>query len=69
LLEKSQNSVKVWISYGTWLFGLGKKHHREQARQVYRDGYDSLKAQGLGEERVMLLEQWLQIDSKNKKEI
>lgn len=67
LLSKSQH-VKVWISYATWLFGVNKKE-RDTAREIFRRAYKSLKEQGLGEERVMLLEKWLAIDQKCKKEI
>ncbi len=55
----------MWISYGCWLFGVNKKE-REAARAVFRRGYQSLKEQGLSEERVMLLEAWLRTDKRNK---
>lgn len=67
LLENSDH-VKVWISYGCWLFSVNKKE-RDAARAIFKRGYQSLKDQGLNEERVMLLEAWLKVDSKHKKEI
>ena len=60
--------MKVWISYGCWLFGVNKKE-REAARAIFKRGYESLKRQGLSEERVMLLEAWLKIDKSGKKDI
>jgi len=60
LLENSDH-VKVWISYGCWIFGVNKKE-RDSARAIFRRGYQSLKQQGLNEERVMLLEAWLKTD-------
>ena len=67
-LVESSDHVKVWISYGCWLFGVNKKE-RESARVIFSRGYDSLKKQGLNEERVMLLEAWLKVDQKGKKDI
>jgi len=56
LLERSSH-VKVWISYGQFEateLGAGIAH----ARIVFERGYAALKAQGLKEERLMLLEAW-----------
>lgn len=64
-LLQGSNHVKVWISYGCWLFGVNKKE-REAARAVFKRGYQSLREQGLNEERVMLLEAWLKTDKRNK---
>ena len=68
LVSKSQH-VKVWISYGSWLIEQHKKSLRDKGRTVFRRGYNSLKEQGLKEERVLLLEKWLQLDPKHRKEI
>ena len=38
----SSEHVKVWISYGSWLYGVNKKE-RETARAIFRRGYESLK--------------------------
>lgn len=67
-LLQSSNHVKVWISYGCWLFGVNKKE-REAARAVFKRGYQSLREQSLNEERVLLLEAWLRTDKRNKQEI
>lgn len=67
LLDRSSH-VKVWVSYASWLFKVNKRE-RDAAREVFKQGYQALKKQGLSEERLMLLEKWLEIDPKNKKEI
>lgn len=67
LLQMSEH-VKVWISYACWLYGVNKKE-REAARLIFKRGYQSLKQQNLSEERVLLLEAWLKVDQRNKKEI
>jgi crooked neck len=49
--------VKVWISYGQFEsteLGAGIT----QARSIFEKGYESLKVQGLKEERLILLEAW-----------
>ena len=58
LLEKTAH-VKVWISWAQFeatqrLGGKGL----EAARRVLQRGYDQLKAQGLKDERVILLDEW-----------
>lgn len=63
-LLQSSDHVKVWISYGSWLYGVNKKE-RDAARAVFKRGYKSLKDQTLNEERVMLLEAWLKVDKRN----
>ncbi len=54
LLEKTQH-VKVWITYGGFEADCGDE---KAMRAVFRRGYDSLKGQGLKEERVLLLDTW-----------
>jgi crooked neck len=63
LLERTGH-VKVWISYGQFeaLKG-GGGGGIEISRQVFRRGYDTLKEQGLKEERVMLLEAWRECEA------
>ena len=56
LLQRSSH-VKVWISYGQFEsteLGAGIT----QARSIFEKGYESLKVQGLKEERLILLEAW-----------
>ena len=56
LLEKTSH-VKVWISFGKFEaseVGAGIN----EARAIFQKGYEELKAQGLKEERVLLLEAW-----------
>jgi crooked neck len=40
-LLQSSNHVKVWISYGCWLFGV-KKKEREAERAVFKRATEAL---------------------------
>ena len=65
LLERTSH-VKVWIACAQFEaseLGGGL----ESMRKICRDGYDSLKSQGLKEERVMLLETWRDLEAESKK--
>jgi len=78
LLERTSH-VKVWISYaqfeaneppdedadGKGEGGCGAGI--EAARAVFKQGYSNLKAQGLKEERVLLLEAWIDAERKAPK--
>jgi crooked neck len=68
LLTRSPH-VKVWVSYGTYLCQSSSKTERGKGRDIFRRGYDTLRNADLKEERVMLLEKWLEVDKKHKKEI
>ena len=50
--------TQVWISYGQFECNTDTEGCLEVGRQIFRRGYDSLKSQGLKEERVLLLEAW-----------
>ena len=83
LLSKSSAHVKVWVSFGTYLFRQASgpaasietkikervQQYRELGRSVFKRGYKALKEAGLGEERVMLLESWAECDRRYRKEI
>ena len=56
LLDRTSH-VKVWMAYAQFECS-DKGGGTEVGRQVFQRGYDSLKEQGLKEERVMLLEAW-----------
>lgn len=61
LLDRT-NHVKVWISSAQFEaseLGGGL----EASRRVFNDGYAALKADGLKEERVLLLEAWKTVES------
>jgi crooked neck len=65
LLERT-NHVKVWISFAQFEaseIGGGLP----AARKIFQDGYDSLKTEGLKEERVVLLEAWKAVESEATK--
>jgi hypothetical protein len=68
LISRSPH-VKVWVSYGTYLCQSSSKTHRGKGREVFRKGYETLRAVDLKEERVMLLEKWMEVDKKHRKEI
>lgn len=56
LLEKTGH-VKVWISFAQFeATPIGKG--TDTARDVFQRGYEQLKAEGLSEERVLLLDEW-----------
>lgn len=64
LLERT-NHVKVWISYAQFEssdIGGGL----EASRKIFQQGYDSLKSEGLKEERVVLLEAWKAVEEEAK---
>ena len=56
LLERT-NHVKVWISFAQFE-GTEIGKGAEAAREVFGRAYDQLKEEGLGEERVLLLDAW-----------
>ena len=58
LLEKTGH-VKVWISWAQFESSvkMGGKG-LDEARRVYERGYQQLKAEGLKDERVLLLDEW-----------
>ena len=75
LLERTGH-VKVWLSYALYLAGsLDKENISKQqsiddnkyrgvlhARAIFEKAYDVLKAQGLKEERVLLLNTWRDVE-------
>ena len=69
LLERTTH-VKVWISYGQFEASEGHADVTGSgdivvARKVFTRGYNALKAQGLKEERVLLLQSWLECENKS----
>jgi crooked neck len=71
LLQKTSH-VKVWISYAQFegsLSGAGEQGEIDQetiyrVRELMDRGYAALKAQGLKEERIMLLETWRDLEAR-----
>jgi crooked neck len=63
LLERTSH-VKVWISYAQFE-GTDIGKGLEGARAVFEQAYDHLKAQGLSEERVLLLDAWRVFEKSN----
>lgn len=60
LLERTEH-VKVWIS-----FALSEGFNDiSKGRVIFQRGLDSLKKQGLKEERVMLLESWREFEKEH----
>ena len=69
LLERTSH-VKVWISYGQFEASEGHLDAAgagdiAAARKVFTRGYNALKSQGLKEERVLLLQSWLEWENKS----
>ena len=69
LLERTSH-VKVWISYGQFEASEGNFDSAGvgdivAARKVFTRGYNTLKSHGLKEERVLLLQSWLEWENKS----
>lgn len=65
LLERT-NHVKVWISYAQFELQEGDTENNSNitvARSIFSKAYDSLKKQGLKEERVVLLTAWREAEA------
>jgi len=65
LLERT-NHVKVWISYAQFELMEGDTENNTNitvARSIFSKAYDSLKQQGLKEERVVLLTAWREAEA------
>ena len=61
LLERTQH-VKVWLSFTKFESSVPSNDATENAREVYRRADQALKMSESREERVMLLESWLQFE-------
>lgn len=56
--------VKVWISYANFEASIDDENENsiENARKIFKQGYDTLKKSGMKEERVILLESWKEFE-------
>ncbi|XP_064601613.1 crooked neck-like protein 1 [Liolophura sinensis] len=61
LLERTQH-VKVWVSFAQFERSTEEDNAIANARQVYREGHRSLRSLEDKEERLMLLEAWVEFE-------
>ncbi len=54
--------LQVWISYAQFELSLGTEDSLQKARDVYREGCQSMKEINDKEERLMLLENWKEFE-------
>ena len=60
---KKTEHVKVWISYANFEATIEDKSRNERVRKCFERGYNALKQQEAGEERVILLEAWKEFEA------
>ena len=70
LLERSQNHLKVWVSYAnmevaTELDEEGKSAGIVNAREILQRAYDHFKSIQANTERLVLLEAWKELESQH----
>ncbi len=59
LMQKSKH-FKVWLSYALF---EARINDPARARKVYADAYDYFKQQGMTEERVIILDNWMKFET------
>ena len=57
----------MWISYAQSEFNLYTEEGLENSRAIFQRAYDELKSQGLKEERVLLLDAWMECEKNASK--